>query len=67
MELPISEVINSKIYTRESKVSFQSPKAYIQPFLDIVKTNKITCKVQNPITNTNEDEMYKYGISPGSY
>lgn len=55
MELPINEIINSKIYTKESKVSFQSPRAYIQPFLDIVKTNNITCKVQNPVTNTNED------------
>ena len=56
MEAVLDEVIESKIFTREnSQVTFQSPKAYIQPFLDVVGVDKIICKVQDPVTNENED------------
>ena len=56
MEVELNEVLESKIFTKEnSLVTFQSPKAYLQPFLDIVGNQNLSCKVQDAVVNENED------------
>jgi hypothetical protein len=56
MEALLTDVIESKIYTKEnSLVTFQSPRAYIEPFLNIVGADRIVCKVQDAVTNMNID------------
>lgn len=54
--LSLSEVLDSRIFVKENSGSgFQSPRTYIQPFLDRVKPDEVTVKVQDPVTNQNED------------
>lgn len=56
MEAILSEVLDSKIYTREnSRVTFQSPRAYLEPFLNAIGSTDIICKVQDPVSNENID------------
>lgn len=56
--MQLAELIESKIYNKEnSAVRFESPKHYLQPFLDIVNVpeSNLRIQVQSPITNQNED------------
>lgn len=56
MLLTLNEVLESKIYvSTTSRIQFSSPKIYIDPFLNAVKSDDITVKVQDPVINKNED------------
>ena len=56
MSIQLADVLDSRIYVKEnSGGGFQSPRTYLEPFLDRVKADEVVVKVQDPVTNQNED------------
>ncbi len=54
--ISLQEVLDSRIYVKDNaSVSFASPRALLQPFLDCVPSDNITVKVQDPVINANDD------------
>lgn len=57
--MEIQELLNSKIYVKEnSSINFNSPKTYIEPFIEEVTklTSNFRIEVSNKVTNLNEED-----------
>lgn len=53
--MTVEEIINSKTYVNPSNITFNSPKEYIKPFIDITGEDNIDVIGSDAVINKNED------------